>query len=61
MALYYGNQKILFVDGTHLSGPYEGTMLVVVALDVDNHIFDVVYIIVGVETNDDWFWFLSQL
>jgi len=31
---------MLFVDGTHLSGPYEGTMLVAIALDANNHIFD---------------------
>jgi len=29
-----GVWKMLLADGTHLSGPYEGTMLIVVALDV---------------------------
>jgi len=56
-----GCRKMLFVDGTHLSGPDEGTTLVAVALDADNHTFDVVYAIVGGETNEDWFWFLLQL
>jgi len=28
-----GCKKRLFIDGTHLSGLYEGTMLVVMALD----------------------------
>jgi len=32
---------MLFVDGTHLSGPYEGAMLVAIVLDADNHTFDV--------------------
>ena len=45
---------MLFVDGTHLSGPYEGTLLTVVALDADNHLFDVAYALVGGETNEDW-------
>ena len=46
-----GCRKMLFVDGTHFSGPYEGIMLVVVALDANNHVFDVAYAVVGGETN----------
>ena len=42
-----GCRKMLFVDGTHLSGSYEGTLLAVVALDADNHVFDVAYAVVG--------------
>jgi len=53
--------KMLFVDGTHLSGPYEETMLGTVALDADNHMFDVEYAVVGRETNDNWLWFLTML
>jgi len=30
-----------------LSGPYEGTLLAAVALDADNHVFDVAYDVVG--------------
>jgi len=37
--LILGYRKMLFVDGTYLSGPYEGTMLAAVALDADNHIY----------------------
>ena len=36
-----GCRKLLFMDVTHLSGPYEGNMLAVMTLDADNHIFDV--------------------
>lgn len=50
---------MLFVDGTHLSGPYEETMLAAVVLDADNHMFDVAYAVVGGETNEDWLWFLT--
>ena len=56
-AFILGSKKMLFVDGTHLIGPYEGTMLAVVALDTDNHIFDVAYAVVMGETNEDWLWF----
>jgi len=53
--------KNMFVDGTHLSGPYEGTMLAAVALDADNHVYDVAYAIIGGETDEDWLWFLTML
>ena len=51
---------MLFVNGTHLSGSYEGIMLVTVVFDVDNHIFDVTDTVVGGETKEDWFQFLSH-
>jgi len=35
-----GSKKMVFVDGTHLSGPYEGTLLAAIALDADNHILN---------------------
>ena len=41
------SRKMLFVDGTHLSGLYEGTLLALVALDADNHIFELAYAVVG--------------
>ena len=56
-----GCRKMLFLNGTHLSGPYKGTMLAAVALDADDHLFDVAYAIVGGETNEDWLWFLTTL
>jgi len=34
---------MLFMERTHLSGPYKGAMLDVVALDADSHIFNVTY------------------
>ena len=42
-----GSRKMLFVDGTHLSEPYEATMLAAIALDPDNHIFVVAYAVVA--------------
>ena len=56
-----GCHKMLFVDGSHLSGPYEGTLLRAVALDVNNHLFDVTYAVIEGENNDDWLWFLTML
>ena len=56
-----GCQKMLFVDGTHLSGPYEGTLMAVIAQDADNHLFDIAYRIVSGETKEEWLWFLTVL
>jgi len=56
-----GCRKILFVDGAHLSGPYEGTILSVIALDADDHLFDVAYAVVSTENVDEWLWFLTVL
>ena len=36
-------------------------MLAVVALDANNHIFDVAYAVIGGETNEDWLRFLTVL
>jgi len=52
---------MMFVDRKHLSGPYEGTMLAAVTLNTNNHVFDLVYAVVGGETNEDWLWFLTTL
>jgi len=54
-----GCRKKLFVDGAHLSGSYEGTLLGAVALDVDNHLSDVAYAVVSGETNEECEWFLT--
>jgi len=51
----------MFVDSTHWSGLYEGTMLTIVALDAENQIFNVAYAIVGGATNEDGLWFLTLL
>ena len=43
-------QKMVFVDGAHLSGLYEGTLMASVALDADNRFFDIAYAIISGET-----------
>jgi len=56
-----GCQKMLFVDASHLNGPYKGTLLGAIALDADDHLFDVTSAIVSGENNENWYWFLSVL
>lgn len=41
-----GHKIILFVDDTHLSGPYKGTLVAPCTLDVDNQLFNFAYGIV---------------
>ena len=56
-----GCRLVLFVDGTHLSGPYQGMMLAACALDADNHLFNFVYAIVCGEKIKEWVWFLEMV
>jgi len=42
----FGSGIILFIDNTHLSRLYKGTILAACALDVDNHLFNFSYAIV---------------
>ena len=51
-----GCRKILFIDGAQLSGPHEGTILLAVAFDTNDHLFDIAYAVVSVENVDEWFW-----
>jgi len=52
---------MLFVNATHLKGPYKGTMFAAIALDANNHLFNVAHAIVVVENNDEWLWFMTKL
>ena len=54
-------RKMLFVDVSYLSGSYKGTLLAVVALDANNYLHDVAYVVVKGENNDDWLWFCTVL
>ena len=56
-----GYRLVLFVDRTHLSGPYQGTMLAACALDADNHLFNFAYAIVCGEKIEEWVWFLEMV
>ncbi|XP_028786037.1 uncharacterized protein LOC114741961 [Neltuma alba] len=53
-----GARHIMYVDGTHLSGPYKGTMLSASAYDADNELLPFAIAIVKGETLDDWTFFL---
>ncbi|XP_028791057.1 uncharacterized protein LOC114746947 [Neltuma alba] len=53
-----GGRHISYMDGTHLSGPYNGTLLSASAYDADNELLPFAIAIVKRETYEDWSWFL---
>ncbi|XP_028782007.1 uncharacterized protein LOC114738152 [Neltuma alba] len=56
-----GARPILYVDGTHLSGPYKGTLLSASAYDTDNELLPFVIVVVKGENLDDWTWFFHKI
>ncbi|XP_028065414.1 uncharacterized protein LOC114268439 [Camellia sinensis] len=60
----YGFQfcrPLLFVDGTFLKGRYKGHLLATTSKDGNQGLFPLNFMIVDVENQDNWMWFLSQL
>ncbi|XP_022880717.1 uncharacterized protein LOC111397985 [Olea europaea var. sylvestris] len=54
-------RPVICVDGSHLKGPYKGTLLVATAQDGNKQIYPLAWGIVDAETNKSWKWFLSNL
>jgi len=57
----FGCRLVLFVDGTHLSGTYKGTLLTTCVLDADSHLLNFAYAIVCSEKVKEWVWFLQMV
>ncbi|CAI9301559.1 unnamed protein product [Lactuca saligna] len=56
-----GRRDFLGLDGAFVKGPYPGQVLSVVALDGNNGIYPLAYVVVESETLNSWTWFLSNL
>ncbi|XP_022891866.1 uncharacterized protein LOC111406718 [Olea europaea var. sylvestris] len=54
-------RPVICVDGSHLKGPYKGTLLVATTQDGNKQIYPLTWEIVDAETNKSWKWFLSNL
>jgi hypothetical protein len=52
-------RPIISVDGTFLTGKYKGTVMVVVAMTVENQLLALAFVLVEGENNESWLWFLS--
>ncbi|XP_028798837.1 uncharacterized protein LOC114754226 [Neltuma alba] len=56
-----GARHVLYIDGSHLSGPYKGTLLSASAYDADNELLPFTIAIVKGKTFEDWTWFLHMI
>ncbi|XP_028798742.1 uncharacterized protein LOC114754150 [Neltuma alba] len=56
-----GGRHILYIDGTHLSGLYKGTLLSASAYDAKNELLPFAIAIVKGEIYEDWSWFLHMI
>ncbi|XP_022897696.1 uncharacterized protein LOC111411393 [Olea europaea var. sylvestris] len=54
-------RPVIYVDSSHLKGPYKGTLLLATDQDANKQIYPLAWEIVDVETNRSWTWFLSNL
>ncbi|XP_015971725.1 uncharacterized protein LOC107495145 [Arachis duranensis] len=54
-------KPLISIDGTHLYGKYEGTLLVPIAQDGNSNIFPVAFALVEGENAESWPFFLSHL
>jgi hypothetical protein len=52
-------RPIISVDGTFLTGKYKGTLMVVIGITVENHLPLHAFVLVEVENNESWSWFLN--
>ncbi|XP_022891979.1 uncharacterized protein LOC111406842 [Olea europaea var. sylvestris] len=52
---------VICVDGSHLKGPYKGTLLLATGQDVNKQIYPLAWGIVDAETNRSCMWFMSNL
>jgi transposase-like protein len=49
---------VLSIDGTFLTGKYEGTLLIAIGIDADHQLVHLAFAIMEKENNDSWGWFL---
>ncbi|CAI9286624.1 unnamed protein product [Lactuca saligna] len=56
-----GQRELLGLNGRLLKGAFPGKMLIVVGLDSNNGIYLIAYVVVEVESQDSWTWFLKCL
>lgn len=52
-------RKFLAVDGTSLTGKYDGVLLIMVEHDTDNNVYPVIFCVVYKDCNDSWAFFSS--
>ncbi|XP_060202219.1 uncharacterized protein LOC132630678 [Lycium barbarum] len=61
MGFKEGLRPFIGLDGTFLKGKAKGQLLVIVALDSNNHFYPIAWVVVEKETKKTWDWFLGLL
>ncbi|XP_042481118.1 uncharacterized protein LOC122061736 [Macadamia integrifolia] len=56
-----GCRPFIGLDGCHLKGKFEGTLLAAISVDGNNGLFPLAYAVVESECKDSWLWFLQNL
>ncbi|GAA0155316.1 hypothetical protein LIER_13073 [Lithospermum erythrorhizon] len=54
-------ERFVCLDGCFLKGAFKGQILAVVALDADNGIYPIAWVVVEVQNTDSWTWFMRLL
>ncbi|XP_022854521.1 uncharacterized protein LOC111375842 [Olea europaea var. sylvestris] len=54
-------RPVICVDGSHLKGPYKGTLLLTTGQNANKQIYLLAWGIVDAKTNRSWMWFMSNL
>jgi len=54
-------RPVLSIDGTHLFGKFEGTLLIAMGTDANSGLFPLAFAVVEKESGSSWQWFLSIL
>jgi hypothetical protein len=61
IAVFKHCRPVICIDGTFLTGKYNGTILTAVAADNNNQLLPLEIAIVEGENGDSWYWFLERL
>lgn len=56
-----GCRSLIGVEGTHLKGSFRGILLSAIAMDGNNEIFPLAYVVVSIENEDNWSYFFWHL
>ena len=54
-------RPVILVDGTFLIGKYRGTLMMAVAVDLEDQIVSMSFALVEGENNESWSWFMWHL
>ena len=52
-------RPVISIDATHLYGKYKGKLMIAMAIDANNKIYPLAFVLVESESIETWGWFLS--